>query len=39
MAELPAAIGTDVSTFVLAFQDTTGQFDTTGISTTVRDNV
>jgi len=34
---LPTAIGTDVSTFVLAFRDTSGNFDTTGVSTRVRD--
>ena len=38
-ATLPSAIGTDVSTFVLAFRDTSGNFDTTGVSTRVRDAV
>jgi len=36
---LPPSIGSDVSTFVLAFRDTTGNFDTTGVSTTIRDAV
>jgi len=36
---LPTSIGEQVSSFVLAYRDTEGNFDTTGIRTRVRDEV
>ncbi|MBI1805216.1 MAG: T9SS type A sorting domain-containing protein [Ignavibacteriae bacterium] len=36
---LPASIGRQVSALVLSYRDTTGNFDTTGIRTTIRDSV
>jgi hypothetical protein len=36
---LPISIGEQVSTFVLAYRDTEGNFDTTGVRTRVRDEV
>lgn len=37
--QLPSGLGEDISTFVLAYKNTEGEFDTTGISTRVRDEV
>jgi hypothetical protein len=36
---LPTSIGDQISTFVLAYRDTEGNFDTTGVRTRVRDEV